>query len=144
MRINNRTKFLLSLSLILNFILLGFFTANFLYKNNYQQKWRSVDVSIIEKSEIPAEKKQLIIKTLNELYDYKLNKFKELKRLRFSMKEIINAQEFDAKAYQKQLDKINLLHNDMVNAIYIKIIQLAVKLNVQERQLLAQALKANK
>lgn len=144
MRINNGIKFILSLSLILNFILLGFFTTNFLYKNNYQQKWRSVDVSIIEKSEMPTEKKQLIIKTLNELYDYKLNKFKELKRLRVSMKEIINAQEFDANAYQKQLDKINLLHNDMVNAVYIKIIQLAVKLNVKERQLLAHALKANK
>lgn len=137
----NNIKTILSVSVVINVLLLGTFLGYFVRES------KMMDEMIYELPPMQKEHKKepekygpLYVK-LKEIKQENHETHQQIKAIRHEVFKIMTAPKFDADLYQSKMEKLHALHNEIAETMCCKIKDLAVTLNQDERKKLARFIR---
>ncbi len=95
-------------------------------------------------AELSKEKQTLIVETMKKNHEAKKELWGQMKEVKNSMHEVLTAPEFDEKAFQANVDKMEELKDKKFEIMSDTVIELAPQLSQQEREVLAQMMARGK
>jgi len=136
---SNRVKVVLTVSLVLNVllvgILIGFFSGDFKeHRKMRADMHRSID-------NLPEEKAKLVKKTMRNLHKETKKTRKQVRKTRKNINKIISAPEFDISAYDAEIKKLQDLHAEIMDKFGKATKELALQMEQDEREVIAELLE---
>lgn len=89
---------------------------------------------------LPEDKQTLIIETMESVHEKNSGVKEEIQVTKEALMEMLTAPEFDEKAFQANVDKMNELHDKMFLSITSAIKDVAAQFTQEERQVLVDLL----
>lgn len=89
-------------------------------------------------SELPADKQKLIVDTLSAVKDQNEGLREEIKATHEKLRDILTAEQFDAKAFKETSEKLQTLMAQGFTSLNNAIAELAPQLTQSEREILAE------
>lgn len=93
---------------------------------------------------LSKEKQTLVVETMKKNHETKMELRGQMKEVKKSMHEILTAPEFDAKAFQTSVDKMEELKDKKFDLMTGSIKELAPQMTQEEREILAQIIARGK
>ncbi len=93
---------------------------------------------------LPEDKQTLIIETMESVQAKNSGVRKQIQITKIALMELITAPEFDEKAFQANVDKMNELHDQMFLSVTSAIKEIAPQFTQEERQVLVDLLPKGK
>ena len=93
-------------------------------------------------NQLPPDKKELVLNALKQAKEESKGQKDEIKAAMENVKTVLTAPEFDAAAYKAATDELQALMAQRFTAFSNAIAEVAPQLTQQERQILADAMKA--
>jgi uncharacterized membrane protein len=135
---NKHAKYFITASVLLNILLLGMTLGHFLHRFRHDPFPPGV-AKLLET--LPEARQQEFRTMMEESHDTKTSGREEIQQTREAMAEIIKSPSFDADAYQKQADKLQVLQGKQWQRIANGIKTLALKWSPEERAVLAEMIR---
>lgn len=136
-------KLIMVSSIILNLVFIAFFCGNYVQQCAWS-KTPYYNTKLIERSNLTDDKKQLIKNAFSELSEFKKSKMEEIVKAKKDLQKILDAKEFDFKAYKTKTETIKKIRADISDKITSTVTNIASKLNGEERKIIAKILKKDK
>ena len=127
---NKRTKTLLTVSLLLNILLIGV-VGGHVYKKWADHPWHEV------KKELSPESRNVVGRTFQSAFREIRPLGEEARKARASLVKILSAQEFDEDAFDEAADKLVKIRGDMTALKIQASKDVAKELSVEERKKMA-------
>jgi len=136
---SNKIKILLTASLALNILLIGISIGQISGKYMIKRQFRADFKNSIQN--LSEEKASLVKKTMRNLHKETKTTRKEIKKTRKNIYKIITAPSFNEAAYDKEVDKLDELHGEIMGYFSNATKDLAGQLDQDERKVIAEILK---
>lgn len=136
---NRKIKFLLIISIILNFLFAGLLIGNTSKKIIHDKDHKNHFLEITKK--LPPEKQDLVMKRFHNLKNEHEKTKDEIYKTRTEIAEILKAPEFDQKLYDRKISKMHRLYRGKAKKLAKTIKELAVDFTPEERAVLAEMLE---
>ena len=136
---SKKMKVLMIVSLLLNVFLVGIIIGDMSHR--FRKKPPIGKHARELASKLPEDKAAIILKTMETVHMNNRDVRKQIREARQRAMNIMTAQRFDEAAYQIQVEKLHELRGLMMQRLASVTMELATKLNQQERKILAQYLK---
>jgi len=136
---SNKIKIILTVSIILNVLLVGVLIG--LYADDFKEhkKMRADMHRSLDK--LPDEKAKLVKKTMRGLHKETKKTRKHVRKTRENINNIISAPVFDESAYDKEIENLQRLQSEIMVKFGNATKELAVQLEQEEREIVAELLK---
>jgi uncharacterized membrane protein len=131
--LNKSIKIFIVCSVVLNIFLIGFVVGKFAYRTPTEEVGQMV-------SELPPIKRDIANRLLNTGSAEDRAKVAELRDVRKSIVDELNATEFNADDYQKKLDELERIRTQLKEHYTLAVKEMASNFTVEERRTLVKAL----
>lgn len=139
---SSKIKFILIISLILNFLfaglLIGHYSRSYLYQHEKDRRFSE----FAEK--LPAEKKDMVTNRMNAIREENREIRKQIKKVKEELRDIIAAPEFDEQLYDSKVSQMHELYRTKAKNIAAVIKDMAKSFTPEEREMLSDFLEKRK
>ena len=132
-------KILLTVSIVLNVLLLGILIGLFSDDFRDHKKMRADMHRSIDK--LPKDKAKLVNKAMRSLHKETRKTRKQVKKTRNNINEILSAPVFDENAYNTEIENLQKLQSEIMEKFSSVTKDLALQLEQDERKVIAELLK---
>ena len=131
-------KIILTVSVILNFLLVGLVVGSF--STRYMYKWGMKNYYPETVENLPEDKQQLVYKKMDLLYSQKKEYWKKIRKTKSELIDIIKAPVFNEVLYDQKVNELHNLYREMAISLAQSIKELARSFTPQERVILSEFL----